>query len=332
MNNETLCFNQNACAIKMLDAGETGAAKSLFYKNYRENKTPMTLINLACYLADEHNMIDKNLNIFAIRYFRSIRAKRILNRCLKSFPLEANDYYHLMCLLGSIEVTQGHYDSAIVHYSNARNIKGESIEALSMLAWLLTLRHHYNDADTCLDKLANALKLGHDMEQNLNTIFEKCPFSRFPYYQLVVHVRSYIRPNESNELLHQMTNTTEDDHELLFPAEELALFCLYLKNLKDFEKIMAYISPDIQKNNDYYNAMLLLMKKINYKSFIIEHYKKIFKKHISKRYQYEYAVKRSKWGNDFDYLLSTHFYPSYKECHYVNCPIHSGETIGDGSD
>ena len=79
MNNETLCFNQNACAIKMLDAGETGAAKSLFYKNYRENKTPMTLINLACYLADEHNMIDKNLNIFAKFILRDLNMFAIIH-------------------------------------------------------------------------------------------------------------------------------------------------------------------------------------------------------------------------------------------------------------
>lgn len=322
MKNWYTIEKNNAYAIRMLDKGEVDLSRNLFLKNYRYQKTPMTMINLAVFLTDEHFMIHRN-TVFdsIIANFRLCHARRILNRCKKSHVLDSSAEYHLEYLLGSIEVSQRHYQHAIKHFEEEEKIKQTSIEAISMLAWLYTLQRNYTNAFAKLVKLARELTLGDDIEENLEVIDDKCPFIRFPYYQLIVYVLSYVNPDEAKKVLDKMINTSFRSDELLFPEEELILLCLHLRHYSNMKNLLTYLESDPWKSSDCINAMYFMLKAIRDKSKIEcdENDVAVYSSWISK---FTYTIKRTGSKNDLDYILRKCFFPVARECHFLNCPIH----------
>lgn len=327
MKDEACLDSRNANAIKMLDSGDILSAKNIFLQNYRSRKLPMTMINLAVFLIDDHNILYKNAiyDSMLLRY-RVQYGKTILNKCKSNFVLDEISKYHLSCLLGRTDVFQHHYDHAIKHYMEASKIKQNSIEALSMLSWLFILQHHYHDALSCLEALSQVLCLGTDFEKNLDVISESCPFSRFPYYQLLVYALSNTCPDKGKKLLNQMITMSYKYHELLFPAEELILLCLHLGSHSYLKSLIHYYVNNPWKNTNYINAILFSLECAQNEIPNSKKYTKIFAKYTTKTSQFAYYIKCFKTKNEFDYLLQHQLFPAYKECHFLNCPIHC-ETV-----
>ena len=310
---------RNEYAIRMLDNREVKLARRLFIQNYRSQRTPMTIINLAAFWVDEHAIICQNAICRRIQsQVRAYYAKKILIKGTKDILSDKQATYHLYCLMGRIGIIQRNFNNAILHYSKAKQIEPYSVEVLSMLAWLSVLQHDNSAAYSCLELLSQILKLGPDIATNLETIFEECPFIRFPFYQLLVYVLSSIDNDRAQMIFHRMI----DQNEPLFPAEESVLLCLYLKNYSCLDSLMNAFLAEPTNNEEKVNAIVFSLKDNQKCSPIVKPYIATFSQYSSVQSKVIYSLKRRKADNDLEYVLQTFFYPISKECHFIDCPIH----------
>jgi len=321
----------NTKAIYALDEGKVDLAKKIFYRNYRVGKSPMTMINLAGFLIDEHNNSHRNTLFASIAfYIRICRAKRILENCNRSFSLDNIAEYHADCLLGRIELYKHHYTKAEKYYLKALYIKEDSTEVLSMLSWISVLFSNHASTLYYLKKLSGALKLTNDIAKDANTIFEECPMLVFPFYQLLIYALSYKDSNRAKDILKQLVEMIKADGESVIPTSDIILLCILLDCCSDIEYLMErFLNEPWEHKYTSVNAVLWALRSKNLQTSQID-YPNIndYIRSLSKLSPFvsklEYFWKRISYKDDLKMMFKTQYIISFKSCHYLQCPIHKG--------
>lgn len=227
---------QNSRAISLLDSHEIEQAERIFCDSYHKFPCLMTAVNYAVFLLDEHLTSDK---ISRVKWFlRKFKARRLLARYAK----QADTYkavYHVECMLGRVAFERLNIKKARRHYQKALDVRADSVEAITMIAWTAFLQGDCAGALTYLDKLSSVLQLGDDMECNIDALDENCPFLSFPYYTLRAAVLDGAGLKEPaiklvNELCENYINVDEPS----FFVTTLVALCLKLHNYRWLEPLL----------------------------------------------------------------------------------------------
>lgn len=299
---------QNSRAILMLDSREIEPAERIFCENYRKFPCLMTAVNYAVFLLDEHFVAYKTPR--AKLLMRKMKARRLLARYAK----QVDNYkaaYHVECMLGRVAFERLNIKKARKHYQKAFDVRADSTEAITMLAWTAFLEGDFDDALTYLDKLSSVLQLGDDMEYNFDALHDNCPFlGRFPYYSLRVVVLDGAGLREQAiKLLDGLCENYVNADEPWFSVTTLAL---------DKTKSTEFLYSDYQINMTIYlmlkasmrnNELIKLVRQLWHKTSMLSKFecgKEIILRLFRRKIRTVTQINRV----------------HYKDCQFIDCPKH----------
>lgn len=311
---------QNSRAISLLDSHEIEQAERIFCDNYHKFPCLMTAVNYAVFLLDEHFTSDK---ISWVKWFlRKFKARRLLARYAK----QADTYkavYHVECMLGRVAFERLNIKKARRHYQKAFDVRTDSTEAITMLAWTAFLQGDCAGSLTYLDKLSSVLQLGDDMEYNFDALHDNCPFlGRFPYYSLRVVVLDGAGLREQAiKLLDGLCENYVNADEPWFSVTTLAALCLKLHNYRWLEPLLDKMKSieclyfDIDMNMTIY----LMLKASIRRHELITLVKQLWHEtsNLSKLKFCKDLLLRSKIS-----MLTRMDIVHYNECQFIDCPKH----------
>lgn len=316
----------NCLAIQKLDEDEVLLAAKLFENNYKLFPCALTAINYAAYLLDEHYHSFDGLKT----HFNTFRRKRLAGKLLFSAmtneKININTQYHLACLKGQREFQLHHYKQAKKWYQQAYQLKDNSMEAVTLLAWIAARYKQYDALLTYLEKMASLLKLGDDIEKNEEVIFECCPFRRFPYYLLQVMALYHVgKTTQANELLSILCDVVSSNQGLSFSPSDLMLVCLYLRQYDKLDKLSLSLKNPSWNRDEGVNLLImhLLLRCVNNSHL----YRLIKELWISTSFYskckliFELLLHKTEFHIVYRFLYGGYANP--QECHFIGCPIHT---------
>ena len=251
----------NRKAILLLDSGDVLAAETCFRNNYTRTPSVMTCANYANFLLDEHNQRSASLIANFELAIRRIRAKRLLRKASKHSNNKIASY-HMFCLLGQYYIISRNRCKAKMYFDKAYKINRHSIEALSALAWISFVERRYIDLRSQLAALRELLQLGDDISSNLEIIFDKCPFTMFPYYQL--SVIAYISTGDyihACDLFDRMYASSFSCNDFQFPSCHLFLLALQLDKYELLPHLFTLVLNSPLATQDQINFLYYQLKK-----------------------------------------------------------------------
>lgn len=313
---------QNSRAILMLDSREIEQAEQIFCDNYLKFPCLTTAFNYAVFLLDEHFISDKTSRMKLL--LRKVKARRLLSRYAKQVDTY-KAVYHVECMFGRVAFKRLNIKKAREHYQKAFDVRADSTEAITMLAWTAFLQGDCAYALTYLDKLSSVLQLGDDMEYNFDVLDDNCPFLSFPYYTLRAFVLDGAGLKEQaiklvNELCENYVNVDEPR----FPLETLAALCLRLHNYRWLEPLLDKTkSSEFLYSEDGINMTMYLMLKASMRNHEL--------RKLVKQFWHETSVlSKLECGKEillrlFRRKISTItqiMRVHYSECQFIDCPKH----------
>lgn len=313
---------QNSRAILMLDSREIEPAERIFCENYRKFPCLMTAVNYAVFLLDEHFIADETPR--AKLLMRKMKARRLLARYAK----QVDNYkaaYHVECMLGRVAFERLNIKKARTHYQKALDVRADSVEAITMLAWTAFLQGDCAGSLTYLDKLSSVLQLGDDMEYNIDALDDNCPFLSFPYYTLRVVVLDGIGLNEQAiKLLDELCENYVNVDEPRFLVTTLTALCLKLHNYRWLEPLLDKTKSTELLYSDYQiNMALYLIFKASMRNHELRKLVKRLWHETSMLSKFECGIElllrlfRRKIST-ITQINRVH----YKDCQFIDCPKH----------
>ena len=319
MENNTEMYNRNQNAILLMDARKIELADKAFLDNYSDYPCLISAVNYANYLMDEHCSTAKRSIIS--NSFRKRKIKQLLS--MNENMMDAESIYHTECVRGHFYYNEFQLDKAKMHYERALHLEPNSIEASAMVAWILFLMNEYGESLVCLDKLSMLLQLGDDFRENMDILFDNCPFVLFPYYQIRVIALYHVGLSKSAyDLLDQLCANALSSNEALFPATDLVMMCLHLHHHRHLDQLVNKIAVDSYTYSDEEidQTIFCLMKEVNSHGE-----RRIFTRLLWRKTTYS-----SKLWHLLQFLLLGKTYKVFrqvhavrKECHFIGCPTHN---------
>ena len=310
---------QNQRAILLLDNGENEQAEKVFCNNYRKFPCLITSINYAYFLLDEHYSAKKLLFLGA--FLRKKKIKHLLYSN-ENQTMDNKTKYHVECLKGRYDFEDFRLKKAKMHFEFALRINPASIEAVTLLAWISFLEHDPAESLAYLDKLSALLQLGDHFHDNLEILFENCPFIRFPYYQLrAITLYEAGLTNSAFDLIDAICESTLSSKDALFPMTEIMLVCLQLHRDYWLKPIVEKIKQDTSAytDNEMNSVIFLLLRESKTREEL---------KFLSRRLWRETSFYSKLFFTVRSLLLNKprrafqQVPLSYKDCQFLECPIH----------
>lgn len=310
---------QNRRAICLLDNSETDHAAKIFYNNYRKFPCLTTAVNYAYFLLDEHYSPRKFS--FWGSFLRKKKVRRLLTFSRKQ-TMDDKSKYHVECLSGRCYFEDLHLKKAKRDFELALSMNPVSIEAMAMLAWISFLESDFKKALKYLDKLSERLELGDCFQDNLEILFENCPFIRFPYYQLrAIALYNAGSTNSAFELIDKICEDALSSKDALFPMTEMILVCLHLHRDRWLNLIAQRIKQDTAVYTyDEMNRVIFLLLRESKTHNELRILLRLLWRETSSYSKLNFTV-RSLLLNKIQRTVQQ--VPlSYKECHFLKCPFH----------
>lgn len=313
-------IEQNSRAILMLDSREIEQAERIFCDNYLKFPCLTTAFNYAVFLLDEHFISDKTSRMKL--FLRKAKARRLLS-CYAKQVDTYKAVYHVECMFGRVAFKRLNIKKAREHYQKAFDVRADSTEAITMLAWTAFLQGDCASALTYLDKLSSVLQLGDDMEYNFDALNENCPFlGCFPYYSLrVVVLDGAGLKEQAIKLLDKFCESYIKEDEPWFSVTTLAALCLKLHNYR-------WLTPFLDKMKridcHYFDIDMNMTIYMMLKASIRRHELRTLVKQL---WHETSTLSKLEFGKDLLFrskigMITLMSIVHYSECQFIDCPKH----------